>query len=102
MEAQGFLALDDRTIAEIEPWLRPILSVYALLVAEDAPAVAIEWAERIEDDEDRETVLMLVARAWRQVDEAEAEAWLLQSPLSEEFREKARRSSGRAVPRPNG
>jgi hypothetical protein len=70
--------------------LQPILPVYAKLLAEDSPADAIGWAERIERDKDRRFVLIEVARAWRQVDEAATEAWLQQSSLSEEDREKVR------------
>jgi hypothetical protein len=77
------------------PWLRPIFSLYALAVAEDAPADAIEFAEGIESDQDRENALVLVSQLWHEADEAAAEAWLLQSSLSEEARERARRPSGR-------
>jgi hypothetical protein len=70
--------------------LQPILPVYAKLLAEDSPADAIGWAERIERDKDRRFTLIEVARAWRQVDEAATEAWLQQSSLSEEDREKVR------------
>ena len=44
----------------------------------------------MEGDHDRAWVLIEVVRAWREVDEAAAEAWLLQSSLSEEVREAAR------------
>ena len=75
---------------EPDPGLQPILPLYAQLLAEDSPADAIGWAERIERDEDREVVLVKVARAWRRADEAAAEAWLLESSLSEKAREKVR------------
>jgi len=75
---------------EPDPGLQPILPVYAQLLAEDSPADAIGWAERIEHDKKRRFVLIDVARAWRQVDEAATEAWLQQSSLSEEDREKVR------------
>ncbi len=83
-----------QTTGEPDLWLLPIFPVYARLLAEDSPAEAIEWAERIRDDEEREIVLSDVARTWRQRDAAAAEAWLLQSPLSEEAREKARAPRG--------
>ena len=79
-----------RPTGEPEAWLQPVFPVYARLLSEDSPADAIEWAERIEGDEEREIVLTEVARAWRLRDEAAAEAWLLQSSLSEETREKVR------------
>ena len=83
-----------QTIGEPDPWLRPTFPIYARLLAEDSPADAIEWAERIESDDEREIVLTEVARAWRQVDEAAADAWLLESPLPEEAREKVRVGQG--------
>jgi hypothetical protein len=89
-----------QTTGEPDPWLRPTFPVYARLLAQDSPADGIEWAGRIEDDEEREIVLTQIARAWRQVDEAAAEAWLRESSLSEEAREKVR-APGRAR-RPNG
>jgi len=75
---------------EPDPRLQPILPVYARLLAEDSPADAIGWAEQIEHDKKRRFTLIEVARAWRQVDEAATEAWLQQSSLSEEDREKVR------------
>jgi hypothetical protein len=79
-----------QTTDEPDPQLQPILPVYARLLAEDSPADAIGWAERIEHDKKRRFILIEIAREWRQVDEAATEAWLLQSPLSEEDREKVR------------
>ena len=78
------------TGGEAAPWLRSAYPVYARLLAEDAPADAIAWAERIEDDNTRENTLIQAARAWRQLDEAAAEKWLLESSLSEQAREKVR------------
>jgi len=71
-------------------WLRPAIPVYARILAEDSPAEASAWAGQIEDEEEREIVLIYVARIWRQADEAAAEAWLLESSLSEAAREKVR------------
>jgi hypothetical protein len=79
-----------RTTGEPDPWLRPTYPVYARLLAADAPADAIQWAERIENDQQRELVLIKVARVWRHSDEAAVEEWLLQSSLSEEAREQVR------------
>ncbi len=79
-----------QTTGEPDPWLRPAFTAYAKLLAQDSPADAIEWAERVEDDEEREYVLIRLARAWREVDEAATEAWLVQSSLSEEARENVR------------
>jgi hypothetical protein len=96
--ALGWMAAQTTT-GEPDPWLRPTYPVYAQFLAEDSPADAIKWAEQTEDDADREVAINRVARAWFQVDEAAAEAWLLQSPLSEEAREKVRSSKG--APQPN-
>jgi hypothetical protein len=79
-----------QTIGEPESWLQPIFPVYARLLSADSPADAIVWAERVEEGPVRRFSLIEVARAWRQVDEAATEAWLLQSPLSEEDREHVR------------
>ena len=94
--ALGWMAA--QTTGTPDPWLRPTYPVYAKFLAQDSPADAIKWAERTEDDADRKVALSLVARAWFQVDEAAAEAWLLQSPLSEEAREKVRSAKGGQQP----
>jgi hypothetical protein len=91
-----------QTTAEPDPWLRPIFPIYAQLLSKDAPTDAIEWAKRIEGDDERETVLIGVARVWRYLDEAAAEDWLLQSSLSEEAREKVRAPIEEQRPRPSG
>jgi hypothetical protein len=91
-----------QTTAEPDPWLRAIYPEYAKFLAADAPAEAIGWAERIEGDVEREAILITVSRSWRNLDEAAAEDWLLQSPLSEEAREKVRDPTEGEPPRPNG
>jgi hypothetical protein len=48
----------------------------------------VEWAQRIQREREREVVLIRIARIWRASDEAAADAWLEQSPLSEEARAK--------------
>jgi hypothetical protein len=72
------------------PWLPLLYSTYALSRMLDAPAEAIRWAQRIEDEAIRERMLIRIARSWRWQDEAAAEAWLAESPLSEKARENAR------------
>jgi hypothetical protein len=96
--ALGWMAT--QTTGEPEAWLRPIYPVYAKLLAADAPTEAIQWAERIEKAPERELVLIKVARVWRYLDEAAAEAWLLESSLSEEAREKVRAPVGENVQAP--
>jgi hypothetical protein len=54
------------------------------------PRAALQWAALMDDDEKRELAQITIVRRWRKMDEAEAESWLRQSPLSEEAREKAR------------
>jgi len=77
-------------------WLLPALPVYARLLAEqsllaeESPVVALEWAQRIQKPIQRDFALITIARKWRERDEAAADAWLEQSPLSEEAREKVR------------
>jgi len=88
--AAALVWMADQTADGMPAWLVPTLPVYARLLAEQSPAQAIEWAEQIEGSEEREIVLVDIARTWRERDEAAAEAWLLRSPLSEEAREKAR------------
>jgi len=88
-----------QTTGTPDPWLRPIYPVYAQFLAQNSPADAIKWAELIEDDNDRKVALKLVAHLWFRFDEAAAEDWLLQSPLSEEDREKVR--SSKAGPQQN-
>jgi hypothetical protein len=85
-----------------KPWHTPILYVYAPLRAGDDPSAAVAWAEQIEDDLDRENVLILVAREWALTDPEAALAWLLQSPLSEDARERARKPTGRKAPTVGG
>jgi len=65
------------------PWLQPTFALYARSLAATAPADAIPWAQRIQNEMKREFVLVLVARAWREEEEEAAEAWLLESSLSE-------------------
>jgi hypothetical protein len=91
-----------RTTGEPDPRLRPIFPVYARLLLQDSrPLEAIEWAQRIEDEKDREDLLVRLLREWRGADAAAAEAWLRQSSLSEEKRQKARIPMGRPA-RPSG
>jgi hypothetical protein len=77
--------------ADPEPWLQSLLPIYVpIVMREESPAEALAWAERIEKEGERERLLVRVARAWRWQDEAAAEAWLRESPLSGEARENAR------------
>jgi hypothetical protein len=86
----------------LPPWLEPAVVIYTNFLAQDDPAGAAKWAPMIENDEDREIAFIGLARRWRERDEAAAEAWLRQSPLSEEAREKARQPRPQRRPPPPG
>jgi hypothetical protein len=73
-----------------QPWIRLLFGAYARQLAATSPAAAIEWAERIEADSAREEMLIRIARRWHRQDAAAAEAWLSQSQLSEQARDKVR------------
>jgi hypothetical protein len=78
---------------EPEPWVRKLYGEYARQIAQDSPEEAIRWAERVEDESEREVTLVRIARYWRSQDEAAAEAWLAQSSLSERLRDQARNTA---------
>ena len=80
----------EQSPGEPEPWVRSLIAEYARQLAADSPVEAIQWAERVEDDMDRERTLIRIARFWRTQDKEAAEAWLSQSSLSERAREHAR------------
>jgi hypothetical protein len=84
---------------KVEPWLQPALELYAASLSWEDPHKALEWGARIDDDAARERTLMNVARIWRRTDVAAADAWLEQSPLSEESREAVRNPQS-AMPPP--
>jgi hypothetical protein len=80
----------EQTAGTPPPWLEPAYLIYARVLAPDKPQEAMRWASQIKNRQDREETEIIVARHWRQADEAAAEQWLLQSPLSEQARAKAR------------
>jgi hypothetical protein len=89
-KALAWMAEQSRDGGELPAWLEPVVPVYAVLLADESPTQAIEWANRIEKDVSREMTLIKVARKWRESDPAAAEAWLESSPLSEEARQQVR------------
>lgn len=90
-DSQGLSTwLEEMKVEDVEPWFRPAAGRYAVMLAHTHPAKALEWAALVEDDQERELVLLTVARRWLRNDERAAEAWLEQSPLSEEARARAR------------
>ncbi len=78
-------ALDEPPTALI-----PVYPIYARVLARESPGRAIRFAELVSDQDGRETLLIEIATAWHAQDETACEAWLEQSPLSEEAREKVR------------
>jgi len=82
MEAQG--------VDGVEPWLQPGIYVHAFNVGEKDPQRGLEWAAAIEPEEARLHAYRRIAHWWHVADPEAAEAWLQQSPLSEEDREKVR------------
>jgi len=102
-QAEAFAWLAAHGVDHVEPWLRPAVVIYARLTSADSPSEALKWAALIPDDAERELTMVRIARRWRLQDEAAAEAWLEQSPLSEEDRQSARSPDpedpgGRAMP----
>ena len=80
MDREAAMAwMASQTAGEPAPWLRPIYPVYARLLSGESPNDAIQWANAIENEREREHVLIGVVRVWRQLDEAAAESWLAQS-----------------------
>ena len=71
-------------------WLHPAAGIYAMGISWDEPVEALEWAKLVPDPENRDLAMLTIARRWREVDPEGAEAWLAQSPLSEDQRAKAR------------
>jgi hypothetical protein len=82
--------MSKKVAGDSEPWVRNLYGEYARQLAADSPREALDWAERVEDDVDRERSLIRIARSWRRTDEEAAEAWLKKSSLSEVARNRAR------------
>ena len=53
------------------------------------PMTAIAWTDYLTDEPSRELALISIARRWLKKDPEAAEAWLANSPLSEESRAEA-------------
>ena len=82
--------MKSQTSGEPAAWLRPIFPESARALAKDSPAEGLAWAQRIVDKDERDYISIQIASRWHARDAAAAEAWLLQSPLSEADREKIR------------
>ena len=79
-----------------EPWFGAIAEMYAQFVSREDPREALEWVDIVSDPKRQEQAYVRIARAWREADEPAAEAWLVQSPLSREARDRARQEVKRA------
>ena len=77
-------------VDHLEAWFQPGLPIFARLYGADVPLEGIRWAERISDESKRTLTMSQIARQWHLTDPAAAEAWLSQSPLTEEERTRAR------------
>lgn len=96
-EAYGWAA--SIGIANAEPWFGPVAEIYAMRLSWKQPREAMDWVALIQDEERRELEYITIARRWRENDESAAEAWVAESPLSDEARDKARQPPKRnAVP----
>ena len=79
-------------VAEVMPadsypvWFQPAVSSYASILAVEDPLLAAEVAGKIDLPAVARRSLMNTARKWLRKDPEAAEAWLAQSPLSEETR----------------
>jgi len=71
-------------------WFQPALSNYASSVAMTDAVEGMKWALLLEDDYARRDSMLSVAMKWKKQDESAAEAWLADSPLSEEDRDRVR------------
>ncbi len=88
-----------RGLQGVEPWLQQAIVLYANALSREDPAEAVRWASLIEEDAERELAWTRIARRWLSRDESAAEAWLGQSLLGEEARDKARKLPARQTNR---
>jgi hypothetical protein len=72
--------------AELEPWLEPALALFAVVLARESPAEALEWAERILDDERRLEATAKIGRQWLRADPEAARSWLDEAELPDQTR----------------
>jgi hypothetical protein len=90
LEADRTSAVEWIESEELAAFHDPAVILYAKNLGTRAPAEAVEWCERIFDEQRRLACLEQTATRWYQRDAVAAEAWLQQSPLDEEARSKAR------------
>jgi len=83
----------------VEPWLQPALEAHATWAGAKDPMEGLKWAAVITDGMVRERSYVKIAHRWYALDESAADAWLEQSPLSEEARERVRTAPPPREPR---
>jgi len=83
-------------LEEQEPaaWLDGAYSIRARAAAGSNPEKAVSVARKISNPKVRETTLVIVARVWRVSNPEAAEAWLADSELSPQARQRARALPG--------
>ena len=86
--------------APLEPRLDPAYVAYTNVLAQRDPGSAVPWAERVHDDTRRLAALERAGSGWYRRDAEAAEAWLLESPLDDDARERVRQAPGRRPARP--
>jgi hypothetical protein len=90
-DADGLMAWVDAMGPDgVEPWFYPATELVAMWKSWESPLEAYRWAAHIPDESRRERALVTISWRHRMADEEAAEAWLVQSPLSDEARDKAR------------
>lgn len=83
--------IDQHDPDTVEPWFYELAIRIAVLKSFTDPIEAYRWAEKVPDPERRELAKIDITRRYAEMDEAAAEAWLAQSDLSDEAKEKAHR-----------
>ena len=71
---------------EIDALLDPVVAIYARSTARDDPAEAIPWVLRMQHEAARLETLEVVARAWMHHDRDAARAWIANSELDQDAR----------------
>jgi hypothetical protein len=79
--------LDSETLTAFHD---PAIEFYAKEIGMRTPEKAVEWCERVHDDERGTRCLKRAAALWYKRDAVAAETWLQQSPLDEETRSEVR------------
>lgn len=71
-----------------DPALDPALAILIQRNGREQMETALTWSDLIENDADREKVVIVMVRGWRQRDPEAADAWLAEAELSNAARNK--------------